>query len=257
MKGSYQDFSSGPQITPDTNKSQEKHSPAQTQAYITPKFDPNTGLPLSPSTLDATEKVPKVRFDPETGEKIINPTDQKTEKEPSIPVSPKKERSPEAENVKEPPRKDPDVEIFTVLEPDVRARLLNLPMESEDRIIIGRSFIYLSENQQRQYLTELERVNEPPGKDIENLIKIIKKLPIPTHQQEFLVDQLNYIPETDHQDFASALKPELVKIPEKLKPAPSQNEKEMPAPERKNTESPEKKKKKSPQQSKKKRLLSD
>jgi hypothetical protein len=249
-KRSYQRYASGPTISPIPKISQEISSPSQT--YLTPKFDPNTGLPLT--QVDTSEKLPKVKFDPETGEKIEYedaPTAQKGVDEPSSQISPKKEKPPITESAEEPAEKELDLEIFTVLEADVRARLLNLSIESEDRIIIGRSFIYLSVKQQRQYLTELERVNEPPGENIEELIQIIQKLPIPAHQQEFLVDQLNYIPETDHQEFASALKPDLDKAPEKIK------KKDIPKRDPETPIPPVKKKKKSSQPQKKKRLLSD
>lgn len=254
MKGSYQKYSAGSTITPVPKASQENLSPSQ--SYLAPKFDPNTGLPISqPDTLD---KKPKAKFDPETGKKIVYekaPTIQKLVIEPSIPTVHKEEKTPIIESDEIASEEGPKKDIFTVLERDVRARLLNLSIESEDRNIIGRSFIYLSVEQQRQYLTELERVNEPSGKGIENLIKIIQKLPIPGHQQDFLVDQLNYIPEIDHQEFASALEPDLETISEKNESVSPQIRKKSPAPELEITKSP--KKKKSSKQIKKKRLLSD
>ena len=264
MKGSYQKYFAATTVTsvPQPQPAHQALTPAQT--YLPPKFDPNTGKKLTPSKKVQADQVPRARFDPETGKKIVYTTDApvppapKFVAEQSIPIPVKMDQSPLAEDPKNKSTNDQASEVYTVLESDIRARLLSLPVTTEERNILGRSFIYLSEDQQRQYLTEIERVNEPPGKEIEKLIETIHNLPIPTHQQDFLVDQLNYIPETDHQEFASALKPELTQIPEDAKPEPTPTPTPTPAPSKPTSPEKRKKAKKTTSQPrKKKQLLTD
>lgn len=228
-------------------------SSVKTPPHVVPKkrparFDPFTGKPL-----------PHVkRFDPFTGKPITpeesgSVTTQKPvdtlEKERDLQVttikSPEKVSiAPEiTENsinteIKEPEKSEitsefPPVDfdfsqIYTVLEPDVREKLLDLPISEEDRDLIAKSFIYLNHSQQLKYLDELSAVNTPDTETREKLCKSIQKLPIPENQKQFLINQLEYLNPTEQNEFVSTLEQSangtIEKIDEKSKSDLSEGE---------------------------------
>ncbi len=111
-----------------------------------------------------------------------------------------------AEEVISPNKLSNRSEVYTVLEEDVRNRLLSTPLTQYEQDVIAKSFIYMTLEQQRKYLAEIESTDEGNEEDIQYLVDIINDLPIPEHQKIVLIDQLNYIPDTEHEDFIQTLK---------------------------------------------------
>jgi hypothetical protein len=97
-------------------------------------------------------------------------------------------------------------EVFTVLETNIRERLLSLPITHYEQDIMAKSFIYMTLEQQRKYLTEIENTDPSHSETAKQLIEVIENLPIPLHQKTVLIDQLNYIPGEDHEEFIETLK---------------------------------------------------
>ncbi len=139
-----------------------------------------------------SEQRAKIRkFDPDTGKPldIITPITGATQK-----IS-----TPE-------PREDDkysldDKRIFTVLEPGVRSRLLELQIDEEEKNEVAKSFIYLTYEKQLKYLDELEHVNKKFNE--KNLVRVrrIYALPISKKQHKFLAEQLEYLPENSQEEF--------------------------------------------------------
>lgn len=118
-------------------------------------------------------------------------------------------------------------EVFTVLEPNIRERLLALPITHYEQDIMAKSFIYMTLEQQRKYLTEIEQTDPSHSEIAKQLIEVIENLPIPLHQKKVLIDQLNYIPGKDHQEFIETLKQGEISAQETTTPQKNdQNEKE-------------------------------
>jgi len=140
-------------------------------------------------------RIPR-RFDPDTGKPLdfITTITEPTKKTPST-----------EEPIKEGKYFSEDKRIFTVLEPDVRKRLLELQIDQEDKDEVAKSFIYLTYEKQLKYLDELERVNKKFDKKNLVMIRRIYALPISEKQHKFLADQLNYLPENSQEEFVSFL----------------------------------------------------
>ncbi|MHA1672113.1 MAG: hypothetical protein ACTSYI_00670 [Promethearchaeota archaeon] len=187
------------------------------------KFDPMTGKPLQ-----STQK-PIAKFDTMTGKPLPTPDIPEAPESPKAPDAPIQEesekqilspipeempRSHQSQKIpKTPIKEEPEVkesfgnlkEIYTVLDEEVREKLLKLPISEEDRDIIAKSFIYLNNTQQIKYLEELSAVNMADLETRKELTNVIQNLPIPHPQKEFLVDQLNYLNETEQDDFVITL----------------------------------------------------
>ncbi len=165
--------------------------PQSTSTQLSAKYDPYTGKKIAP-----VGKQP-AKFDPFTGKRLINLEDANAKNAPPVILQPFiKKNSPLSDSKKE---------IYTVLEPEIRNNLLSIEMSEEERVLIAKSFIYLTFKQQGKYLIELENVNRESSADLEPLIQAIKKLPISTEQQAFLIEQLNYIPDQEHEVYVSTL----------------------------------------------------
>jgi len=136
------------------------------------------------------------RFDPNTGKPLGFIS--------TITESPQKKPSTE-EPIKEAKSFSEDKRIFTVLEPDVRIRLLELQIDQEDKDEVAKSFIYLTYEKQLKYLDELERVNKKFDEKNLVMIRRIYALQISEKQHKFLADQLNYLPENSQEEFVSFL----------------------------------------------------
>lgn len=160
-----------------------------------PKFDSMTGKPITK----------QMRFDPMTGKPLLNQFEKAPISSPQrIPES--KVNIPQRENIAPKPFPSNQIqELFTVLDDSVREQLLNLPISEEERNLLAKSFIYLNSAQQLKYLDELQHVNEYNKEEYEEFIQRIKTLQIPNSQQDYLISQLHYIPNTDHHDFVSTL----------------------------------------------------
>ncbi|WP_371802872.1 hypothetical protein [Candidatus Lokiarchaeum ossiferum] len=159
------------------------------------KFDPMTGKPITK----------QMRFDPMTGKPLLNQTEKAPTSFPQhIPEA--KKNIPQQEISSPKPFPPMQIqELFTVLDDSVREQLMNLPISEEERNLLAKSFIYLNPVQQMKYLEELQHVNEYNEAEYEEFINRIKTLQIPTNQQDYLISQLHYIPDTHHHDFVSTL----------------------------------------------------
>ncbi len=97
--------------------------------------------------------------------------------------------------------------IYTVLDIDIRNQLRNLEVTDAERALMAKSFIYLTREQQQKYLDELhthhviDQEEEIPSKEIQELIASIRTIPIPQSQQDYLIEQLHFIPEGEKKDF--------------------------------------------------------
>ncbi len=176
--------------------------PLQSTPKPIAKFDTMTGKPIQTPDIPEAPKAPEAPMQEESGKTILSPIPEempRSHQSQKIPKTPIKEE-PEVEetfgNLKE---------IYTVLDEEVREGLIKLPISEEDRDMIAKSFIYLNNSQQIKYLEELSAVNKADLEARKELTKVIKNLPIPHPQKEFLVDQLNYLNETEQDDFVITL----------------------------------------------------
>ena len=143
---------------------------------------------------------PIPRFDPATGE----PLSPQRSQEPAFSQPSSAQSSPiPSDPVKSPPTVN--AQIYTGLDPDIRARLLNLPLSSEDRGQVAKSFIYLNREQQSHYLNELYDVNYNLTPKNSEIARRIFKLPIPASQHTLLLKQLDYLPTPQQEDFINFL----------------------------------------------------
>lgn len=167
----------------------------------------------SPSKIPETQI--KAKFDPYTGKRILSVDSQSAKFNPytgerMIPEGSDKilkniKAKPLTSQTKKPLPLDEKSEVFTILAPEIREKLISIEISLEERALIAKSFIYLTEKQQGKYLEELENVNSQ-SKNIQPLIHAIKELPISQQDQDFLIDQLNYIPEKEQETFVATLK---------------------------------------------------
>lgn len=93
-------------------------------------------------------------------------------------------------------------QVYILLKPDQRNRLLKLNIDEDEKDIIARTFIYMSESQQNSYLEELEQVNSD-SLISQDILNRLETLPISIIQQEKLKKQLQYIPLDEQIDFIS------------------------------------------------------
>ncbi len=135
------------------------------------------------------------RFDPNTGKPLSF----------VAPISESTQKTPSTDPIKEDKYSLYDKRIFTVLEPDVRSRLLELQIDEEEKNEVAKSFIYLTYEKQLKYLDELERVNEKFNEKDLVMIRRIYALPISNKQHRFLADQLAYLPDNSQEEFVSFL----------------------------------------------------
>ncbi len=145
-------------------------------------------------------ETPKPRFDPETGK----PLSPQIARGPSVSQPPSIQLSP---SPTDPASSSPasDAQIYTVLDPDIRARLLTLPISSADRGKVAKSFIYLNRDQQIFYLNELYEVNLVLTPKNSKIAQRIYKLPIPATQHNLLLKQLDYLPTPQQEEFITFL----------------------------------------------------
>ena len=135
------------------------------------------------------------KFDPNTGK----PLDFIT------PISGPVQQTPSPDPIREDQYSLDDKRIFTVLEPDVRSRLLDLQIDEEEKNEVAKSFIYVTYEKQLKYLDELERVNKRFDEHNLVLLRRIYALPISEKQHKFLAKQLDYLPEDNQEEFVSFL----------------------------------------------------
>jgi hypothetical protein len=157
--------------------------PFQSNLPAIPRFDPITGNPLN--NVDFTRDFPASEVS------IRKSSNQKPAKKDSPSTLKKEEILPNS--VSE--------EIYTILEPIVRKKLVDLPISSEERDKIAKSLLYLNSYQQLQYMDEIESINQNPELIHQEFINRIQQLPIDPSQQKFLKDQLEYLPFETQEEY--------------------------------------------------------
>ena len=142
-----------------------------------------------------SENTKKIRrFDPDTGKPLNLEIPNQDTIQKSHYESPKENYS-----------QFEDKRIFTVLEPEVRRRLLALQIDEDEKNEVAKSFIYLTLEKQLKYLDELERVNNDLNEKDLIMIRRIYSLPISEKQHKFLAKQLEFLPEKSQEEFVSFL----------------------------------------------------
>ena len=186
---------------------------------VIPRFDSQTGLPLDGNTQKSNIPVPK--FDMKTG-KSLNNLQPIYEKETSQKQTEKQNngfihliKSKSLENALETPSKKlkpskqeiktQSEKVFTVLEPDIRERLLKIKISDDEKNSIAKSLIYLNPNVRAKYLEEFEHFTSQSNEKTINLIKKIRNLPIPEEQKNILIDQLDYLLDEKKTEFVDYL----------------------------------------------------
>lgn len=142
------------------------------------------------------------RFNPQTGEPYPVPiAEMVIEAAPMIQTSiPQKTTSmtPQKNEVAVPIEL---THLFTVLDPDVRNRLLQLPISENERIELSKALVILAKKEQLRFLTELEEVNQTHPKEMQQNIDRINRLPLSQKEKQSLIAQLEYLPLDKQAEF--------------------------------------------------------
>jgi hypothetical protein len=96
-------------------------------------------------------------------------------------------------------------QIFAILDSDVRSKLIKLNIEKTERDEIARNLIYLGKSEQLSYLDEIYQVNLNPEEIYQKFIQRIHLLSISNEQKQFLIEQLDYLPEDKQEEFIQFL----------------------------------------------------
>lgn len=211
-------------VYPSSFEKAEKAEKASTLKR-TPSVSEELKTPIAPIPYERPKNYQKKRFDPQTGEPIstidqIIPESRNQrldmERQQKKPAYLRKEPTQPAitdfstitqEHIRPVPREGEIFQlIYTVLEPEIRVRLLQLNISDKEKDEISKSFIYLTLKQQKKYLNELELVNSIVEKVNTKYINQIRSLNIPREQQDFLIQQLNYLPEEELDEYLYVLK---------------------------------------------------
>jgi hypothetical protein len=199
-----------------------------------PNFDPLTGKRIiQPQTTQEQQH----NFDPITG-KPLNIANQQTIKQPSRPIAPiniameqekpirQKIEKQETEKIETDKQETADIEVqkapideekeileelFTVLDNDVRDSLLKLPLNPIQKEIIAKSFIYLTNEQQKKYLEEIRSANTSLDAEMVLIVNKISQLNLSKSDKDFVISQLNFIPDEEQHGYYDEIKQELQK----------------------------------------------
>ncbi|MHA1611024.1 MAG: hypothetical protein ACTSYU_03140 [Promethearchaeota archaeon] len=165
-----------------------------------------TPIVRTPKTKARMKRTPIRRFDPQTGKPITHesPSEVPTKSFYFEPIDNGVEISQLNIRVVPDPGKISDI-IFTVLHPSIRKRLINLPIAEEEKDQITKGLIYLTMVEQKRFLSELEQVNISHEDYYSKYIKSIQGLSIAEDQQDFLIQQLNYLPDEEIEEFIRIL----------------------------------------------------
>lgn len=151
------------------------------------------------------------KFDPETGEPLekVSQKGDMYKKSSSIPnekVVFQENIKISQENIKVVPKTGEITSlIFTVLEPEIRKKLMNLLISEQEKDEISKSLLYLNPKEQEKYLNEVDQANVTDYDYYSKYIKRIQALSLPKDQQDFLIQQLNYLPDEELEDFIKIL----------------------------------------------------
>ncbi|MHA1673957.1 MAG: hypothetical protein ACTSYI_10045 [Promethearchaeota archaeon] len=154
---------------------------------------------------------PRKRFDPQTGAPLTQNGAQgpKNQNKP-VKLSPSENFNDlgvlSQQNIRVVP--DPgeitDM-IFTVLHQSIRKRLINMSITENEKDNLAKSFLYLTLEEQTRFMSELEQVNTSHYDYYAEYIKRIQGLPIAKDQQDFLIQQLNYLPDGEIEEYLRVL----------------------------------------------------
>jgi hypothetical protein len=157
--------------------------PPPSPVHRIPRFDPATGKPLEPSG-QKSELIPPPLENPIT---------------PPVPET----RPPETPSNGD--EKNPNNRIFTVLDPEVRQKLLVLPISENERNEIAEELVAVAKDHQLKYLQEFEDNNAPASNEELDFIARIRRLTVPEDQKQFLLQQLEFLPPGQQADFVRFL----------------------------------------------------
>ncbi len=182
------------------------------------KFDPYTGKPIQISENGAIAEpldIPVKTVKPIEPIKPVAPIPPIVSKEAQTPMDEAKTTSKIPTNVdkissKEKIEPTPTYpiakeKVFTVLDPNIRARLLNLSLPEQEKDEISNIFIYLTANQQDKFLSEVEAAQSLTQNELSQYIIELRKLPISESQQNLLIQQFDYIRDDQQQEFFEML----------------------------------------------------
>ncbi len=141
-------------------------------------FDPVTGKRLRP----------KMRFDPITGKPLSTKT-----KDLGISEYKQKIYSNTVNNNLQVP------EIFSILDPDLKNILNQLPISEENKTILAKSYIYLTEQQQIEFVRNFKGFSKQNKQSRKILQTHIDNLPINKSQKDLLLDQLGYTNDNEQE----------------------------------------------------------
>ncbi|WP_457559246.1 hypothetical protein [Candidatus Harpocratesius sp.] len=159
------------------------------------RFDPQTGELLHPESIISNKNFPKE-------ETTFNKKKIAAQKENLTPHN----LLIRQENIRPvPPEGQISKIIFTVLDPEIRERLIKLPISNGEKDEISKAFLYLNKNAQKKYILELENVNKSEDLINTQYINRIRSLDMAREEQDFLINQLKYLPEEDLDEFVYIL----------------------------------------------------
>jgi hypothetical protein len=136
------------------------------------------------------------RFDPATGKLIVPESIPQTYFPPKDipPVQPPNEKVENQPN-----------RIFSVLDAEVRQKLLELDVSEKEREEIAQNLVTLAKDTQLKYLQEIDDVNVSMEEESAKFISRINKLNLPEDQKIFLIQQLEFMPLTQQGEFVAYL----------------------------------------------------
>ncbi len=204
-------------VNPDENEVASSQKPAhiiqkpiiKAQKIVKPRIRPHR-------IEEPIIKHPKVqkpirRFNPQTGAPLFHDTHQGLKSQSSRVIFSPSEHTDDGEDISQlnirvvpDPGKITDM-IFTILHPSIRKRLINLSISENEKDNLAKSFLYLTQEEQKRFMSELEQVNTSHYDYYAEYIKRIHLLPIAKDQQDFLIQQLNYLPDQEIEEFIRVL----------------------------------------------------
>ena len=195
-------------INPNNREITPAHIPHTLNFHESKNQAPIYEAPINYSQINET---PIKRFDPQTGAPLTKSMNKGGGFQ-NIPAIVPTSYSPESvgnlsqSNIRVVP--DPGTitnTIFTVLDLTLRKRLIHLPVSEEEKDSIAKSFLYLTMDEQKRFMTELEQVNISHEDYYSKYINRIRGLPIAKKQQDFLIQQLNYLPDEEIEEYLRVL----------------------------------------------------
>jgi len=171
------------------------------------KYDPLTGKKIKPVKFEDFPSIAHVQskskqLDDEIKEKILEKKSNKPQVQEELYEITKNAQKIGSENIDE---KNLSEKVFTVLEPNVRAKLINLDLSEEYIDELARIFIYMTQKQQLKYLEEAEKIISSESFELTNFINEIQELPLSEADQKVLISQLKYLNSAQSNEYLDTL----------------------------------------------------